>query len=140
MVALFYAHTYGVTDMTRYLYQAIATTLQAIRNCEESGNSEWLQTHNERLDNMVREHMPSGSGFDAGTTLDDDSKPERLVFATSYHHMDKHGGYSGWTEHKVIVTPSLQFGFNIRVTGRDRNATKDYIADVFNTVLTTLVP
>jgi hypothetical protein len=117
----------------------IASTLQAIANCDASGNTEWHATHTERLDKMIRDHMPSGSGFDAGTTLDDSSKPERLVFVTSFHHMDESGGYDGWTEHKVIVTASLVYGIDVRVTGRDRNSIKDYIGEVFTSVLTTAI-
>ena len=49
--------------------------------------------------------------------------------------MDEHGGYDGWTEHKIIVTPSLVYGFELRVTGKDRNDIKDYIAEVMHGAL-----
>jgi hypothetical protein len=81
----------------------------------------------------VNDSAPSGSGFDSGTTLNEEkSKENRLVFDTAFHHMDEWGGYDGWTEHQVIVTPSLVFGFTLRITGRDRNGIKDYINDVFS--------
>jgi hypothetical protein len=35
------------------------------------------------------------------------------------------------TEHKVIATPSFQGGFNLRITGRNRNDIKEYIAEEF---------
>jgi hypothetical protein len=54
-----------------------------------------------------------------------------LVIVTSYHHMNDAGMYDGWTDHKVIVTPSLVHGFVLRITGRNRNDIKEYIADLF---------
>ena len=76
--------------------------------------------------------MPSGSGIDSGTKLDfDRSKPNRLVFTAPYHHMNDDGMYDGWTDHDIIVTPDLGFGFDLRITGRDRNQIKDYLGDTF---------
>lgn len=119
------------------LYVSLAQIVQAIQNCEKSNNREWLQKHKDNLAAKVKEFMPSGLGFDAGTelplSLNDD--PNRLVFLTSYHHMDEHGYYTGWSEHKVIVKPSLTSGFDLRITGRDRHQIKDYIRDVFNEAL-----
>ena len=83
----------------------------------------------------MKAQAPRGSGFDAGTTLDiDASNATKLVFITSFHHMDEHGGYDGWTEHKVVVTPAF-YDFDTRVTGRDRNRIKEYIGEVFHTWL-----
>jgi hypothetical protein len=117
-------------------YQKIASKLQAMLNCQESGNEEWEGKHADAIAGIVKEYAPSGSGFDSGTEIDfDASTPERLVFSTSFHHMTEHGYYNGWTEHSVIVTPSLAHGFNLRVTGRDRNDIKDYIEELFQEFL-----
>ncbi len=78
----------------------------------------------------IMEEAPSGSGFDSGTELDDKSTPKKLIFNTGYHHMDEDGFYIGWTHHKVTITPGFN-GMDIKVTGEDYNAIKDYIADVF---------
>jgi hypothetical protein len=87
------------------------------------------------LEALIRDRMPGGSGFDNGTTLDDDAtRTDKLVFRTAFHHMDESGGYDGWTEHTVIVTPAFG-GFDIRVTGRNRNDIKAYIADTFHHAL-----
>lgn len=116
-------------------YQAIASAMLARANCERSGNSEWHAKHTERIRALVREHAVSGSGFDSGTSFSfDASHPDRLVFVVEFHHMSEQGYYDGWTSHFVIVTPSLVHGFNLRVTGRDRNGIKDYIADCFSTL------
>jgi len=115
------------------LYQFIASKLIAMENCQRSENTDWADKHRAAIETAVEAAMPHGSGFDSGTDFDFiSSTPERLVFATSFHHMDEHGGYSGRTHHQVIVTPSLAFRFTTRVTGRDHNEIKAYIADLFN--------
>lgn len=122
------------------LYQQLASLVQARLNCIERGNHEWNNNHTQTLHNLVKEHLPSGSGFDNGTTIDlSECLPDKLVLHTSYHHMDEHGGYCGWTEHKVVVTPSLAFGFNVKVSGPNKNDIKEYIAESFNNDLAVLV-
>ena len=117
------------------VYQAIARRVDALRSC----NDEWIIKHTECIDSLVRERFPSGSGFDCGTQFDIaahvESPIDRLVFDTAFHHMNENGYYDGWTDHKVIIRPSLRDGFTLSVTGRDRNGIKEYIADVFHAVL-----
>ena len=121
---------------TRKLYQQLSTLVVAIKNCEETGNQEWEQRHMERAVKIVEDHLPHGSGFDAGTYLDfERSNEDRLIFTTSYHHMDEGGHYDGWSEHEVWVRPHLAFGFTLRITGRDRNDIKDYIGECFHHAL-----
>lgn len=123
--------------MTRPLYATLAGLVLARQNCIESGNTEWLGRHTDRLESLVKEGLPSGSGFDAGTTLDlDASTPNKLVFETAFHHMDAHGFYDGWTHHTVTVTPALHVGIAVKISGRDRNAIKDYIGEQFYAALT----
>lgn len=117
---------------TTKVYEFIASKLSAIKNCETSGNAEWLQRHTDELESIVRNFAPSGSGIDNGTTINWDSKEDKLVFDTAYHHMNEGGCYDGWTEHQVIVTPSLQFGACVKITGRDRNDIKDYLHDTYS--------
>jgi len=113
------------------VYQQIATALDVmLRN-----NPNHVEFWSTRLKSIMRD-APSGSGFDSGTQLSEDSKPDRLIFCVEYHHMNDNGFYDGWTQHKVIVKPSLMHGLDMRVTGRDRNMIKDYIADVFSEWLT----
>src|SRR5690606_9826247 len=106
-------------------------------NCLKSGNTEWHSRHGETLARIIRDRMPSGSGFDCGTELHETEcrDGERLVFSTEFHHVNEHGGYDGWTQHKVTVRPSLVFGLDIRVSGRDRNDIKDCIAELFHAAL-----
>jgi hypothetical protein len=139
----------------RYLYSELAIAIQARANCAERMNGqrnsnngitsdkqaeEWYDRWDDRITRLVSDHMPSGGGFDNGTKLDlDMSHAERLVFHTSYHHMNDGGYYDGWTEHTVTVTPSFS-GVNLRVSGRNRNDIKDYIHEVFHYSLTQEVP
>ena len=121
----------------------ISGLLTAIDNCQERVDnphnsdddkalaSSWITKHNQLIDSICREHMPSGSGFDNGTYLwREKSTPDRLVFGTAFHHMDDSGMYDEWTRHEVYVTPTFT-GVKLRITGRDYRDIKDYIADCF---------
>lgn len=81
---------------------------------------------------FLMEDAPSGSGFDCGTEFClEKSSGNKLVFVTTYHHMNHAGYYVGWTEHKVIITPSFFCDYDMRITGKNKNDIKDYIGDVF---------
>ena len=119
------------------VYKEISTRLLAMENCLKSNNNEWYDAHKRNIEMIIKEHFPHGSGFDSGTGFEfDDSNSEKLVFYTSFHHMNQDGYYDGWTTHSIIVTPSLSFDFNIRITGSNRNDIKDYITGMFFDSLT----
>jgi len=127
-------------NQARYLYSELASLVAARRNCAQSNpvNREWFDRHEEKIEKLVKQHCPHGSGFDSGTTIDlDASHADKLVFHTSFHHMSDSGYYDGWTEHTVTVTPSLQFRFNIRISGRNRNDIKDEIHECFDCAMLT---
>jgi hypothetical protein len=118
------------------LFQILAGTFQAWKNCGESGNTEWHGKHRDLIESLAKNFMPHGSGFDSGTQFDFDvSTPDKLQFHTAFHHMNDAGIYDGWTEHTVTVKASLAFGFDLKVSGRDRNDIKDYIAQAFEDAL-----
>lgn len=125
-------------------YQALAACLETISRIENERDNYkpfspaykrkglLLQAWEEKVEKIM-ETAPSGSGIDSGTKLlEEECRPEKLVFSCDYHHMDEHGYYDGWTEHKAIVTPSLQWNYNLRLTGRDRNGIKDYLQDTIS--------
>jgi hypothetical protein len=120
--------------MAKTLIQEIASTLLAVENCKQSGNVTWQDRHTAWLVKLA-ERLPHGSGIDCGTKIAAVSTPERVVLTLSFHHMDESGMYDGWTEHSVIVTPSLVFGFDLRVTGKDRNGIKEYLHGAYNASL-----
>lgn len=123
------------------VYQVIASTLSRIKYFDGPGiftaNRASLEID---LTDFVKKYMPSGSGLDSGVKLLDTSTENRLIFQCDFHHMDENGFYDGWTSHTFIVTPSLQHGYDVRVTGRDRNQIKDYIADTLGYAVSQEVP
>jgi len=129
------------------LLRAIASAVDARGNCIRDttcGRSPhlipWIEKHAERAYALCADHMPRGAGFDTGTAIDlAKSAPDRLEFVAAFHHMNDAGFYDCWTEHRIIVRPSLAHGFTVRVTGPDRNGIKDYIADAMRDALTSRV-
>lgn len=94
------------------------------------------------LHDWINNHFPRGSGFDAGTELATEpaSSIPKLVFNTAFHHMDEHGGYTGWTTHRVIVRPDWGVdGYKIAISGPDHKNIKEYIYDAFHHALMTEV-
>jgi hypothetical protein len=124
----------------RPIYAALASLIQAAQNCQQSNNAEWLARHKANAEQIVKDFLPSGSGWDCGTKLDwDASTAERIVFRGSFHHMDENGFYCGWTYHTVTVRPSLQNGFNLSISGRDRNEIKEVLHSEFDYMLRLIV-
>jgi len=106
----------------------IATVAQALKNCGVAGNDKWSDIWYEVMEEL-RNHLPSGSGFDSGTLIQNERCDDsRLTLVTGFHHMDEHG-YDGWTHHRVIVRASLTGNHSISVSGPNRNAIKDHVAD-----------
>ena len=100
----------------------LSKSIAAYNQC----NPEWKERALDRIIEMCKD-LPHGSGIDAKCDIDIvQSKEDRIVFYFEYHHMDENGYYSGWTEHNLILTPT--FGsFRMRLTGRDKNGSKDYL-------------
>ena len=129
--------------MNRTIASSIASRIDAwlrcIKDCERPGHEhlrEWIERHKDAANELCENYMPSGSGIDSGCKIDwNRSTAERIVFNTSYHHMNDGGYYDGWTDHNVIVTASLIHGLSIRITGRNRNDIKDYLHQVFDDAL-----
>ena len=118
------------------VYKALASTVDAYKRCIERNNTEWEARHESKIEEIVKGCMPSGSGIDCGTKIDlNASTGEKLVFDISYHHMNDGGMYDGWTEHRVIVTPSLVSDFDLRITGPNRNDIKEYLHECYQTAL-----
>lgn len=124
------------------LYRTLAQVVGAYIRCKadaekgDDGKREWMHKHRDRIHELTKAHMPSGSGFDAGTNLDlGESTEEKLIFHTSFHHMDDGGMYDGWTTHKVVVIPSLAFNYRLRIGGVNKRDIKTYISDTFHECL-----
>ena len=90
-----------------------------------------------RADELAEEFLPSGSGFDSGSSFDiEASNGDKLILYTKYHHMVE-GVYTKWTEHKVIVTFSMAYGLIVKVQGSNYRNIRGYIADQFHGALKT---
>jgi len=119
------------------IYRQLASLLISRANCLKDNNTEWHYRHAESIADLVQCYLPDGSGFDNGTEMDvERSTPDKLVFTTSYHHMNDGGMYDGWTSHTVTVRPSLAFGIEVKVSGSNRNDIKDDIWETFHYALT----
>lgn len=101
----------------------VAATIQ----CKD----EYKQPHLDAI-NKFCEVLPHGSGLDGKVEFQlENSNPEKLVFFLEFHHLDDNGYYCGWTSHNLIITPSLQYGFKIKITGKNFRDIKDYLMDTF---------
>jgi len=106
------------------------------KNCQwhKTAKPEYKLIAEERIEQLEKE-LPSGSGIDSGCRiLIPESGEKRVVISFSYHHM-KDGYYTGWTNHKLIVTPNLVNDYDMRITGKDRDFLKDYLYDTFGHIL-----
>ena len=131
------------------LYKALMTIIYAMHTCKQNSEAGgqnsahygamYLQ-HRHRIEQLVKNHLPSGSGFDTGTTIDVETsyRRSRLVMDTAFHHHGEHG-YDGWTNHTVTAVPDLALTFWLKINGRNRNDIKGYISDVFSAALLEVV-
>jgi len=119
--------------------EAIANAGVAHANCVRSQNLEAVCLWSSVLGKLERNCLPSGSGFDRGTHIHEVTE-DKVVIGTSFHHMDEHGAYDGWTEHIVTVRASFIGGFTLTVGGRDRNGIKEFIAETLDGDLRAEVP
>jgi hypothetical protein len=111
------------------LYQALASTIMAQHTCAQrpvdtEQYKVWRHKHADHIDHLARNFLPSGSGFDSGTKVDlDHCETDKLVLTFGFHHMDAWGGYCGWSNHTVTITPSLVFEIEL-----DFSSDEDYNA------------
>ena len=113
------------------MYRKIAITLDAYKRCLKENNEEWAYKHYKTLIKMQKD-LPSGSGIDSGTQIDiENSNGNKIILLTAFHHMNENGYYDGWTEHKIIVKPSLPYTITLNITGRNRNDIKEYLYQIY---------
>lgn len=117
---------------TRKFYSELAQTIQWYNDTLDGTKDEWNHIAEHDILNLEKQ-LPSGSGINNGSKVNLKlSTSQKIVIDTAFHHMDENGYYDGWTEHKIIITPCLKYGYNIKVTGRNRNQIKDYLYDLFD--------
>lgn len=106
--------------------QQINNIVATIAYWEKKGNDEVADTWRDKLEDIEREKLPSGSGFNAGTQISGRSKPNKIILETGFLHHDEYGGELGWTEHLITITPDLTHDFNIKIrTIEDKRCKKE---------------
>lgn len=109
----------------RKLYIELANLVQTRRAL--LSNRDYAGKYAKAANQLVAKFLAQDSGF-YDTKIDLGlSHGDRLVFYTSFLHIDD----KKRTEHTVTVTPSLQYGFHMRIGGRNYRDVKSYIVRVF---------
>ena len=117
---------------TKTLAAWIAEASEWVERAENNLNAQWGDIARTRLGQLVN-MLPSGSGIDCGTKLVSASAT-KIVLECSFHHMDEHGYYDGWTKHRITVRPTFD-SIDISVSGRNRNDIKEYLHEVYSLAL-----
>jgi hypothetical protein len=111
------------------LYKAIAREMSVLDN--PKADQQYIAIALANIDYFGKEMLPSGSGFDSGCSIDlNKSTANKIVIQCDFHHMNENGYYDGWTYHTCVITPSLGYDYDLKVTGRDKREIKNYIGDV----------
>jgi hypothetical protein len=122
------------------LYQQLASAVDARLRCEKDGNTLWVERWTERIA-ACQDVLPHGSGLDGDVKLDlKRSTGKCLWITTEYHHMDENGYYGGWSAFVVTVRGSMISGIDVDIRGKDRDGTKDYLAELFYCALRQVLP
>lgn len=119
------------------VYRRLANLVVAIRNCEKSNNREWYEKHSETVKKIVEKYLPSGSGFNSGTTLLlDCSSMNKLMFESRYEPMNENGYYyEDSFMILVTMTPNLALDYDLNIGYEpDRQGYKDEFNEYFNEV------
>lgn len=120
-----------MTSTTQSVSSAIAFAIESYHAAVKRDNQQAAYKWKRVLDYIMKYSMPLGSGFDAGTSIDEEkSNASKLVFITNFHHMNDAGMYVRWTDHRVTVTATFN-GFKVKVSGANYRDIKDYIAEMF---------
>jgi hypothetical protein len=118
-----------------YVYAEIDSLITAIEHCKATKNETWEDRHRERLREIEQNLLPSGSGFDSGSTVDlERSNRDRIIINSAFHIMNECGYYDGWIHFEVIVQPTFS-GIDVTVKGPFAKTgvteLKEYIEQVF---------
>lgn len=117
--------------------QEIGKEVEAMENCTKRGKTDCIDDHQEKIEKIIKEFLPSGSGIDYGTTIDyKRTTQNRIVLTSAYHVMDENGYYAGIIDYRVIITASLAWGFDLNIVGnfasnKDAYGIKDYLFDLY---------
>ena len=126
--------------MKRKIYQSMANSIQARLNCIKSGNTEFINSHTEYLENYLLNKLPHGSGLDYTWHYDfNKSHGNKIVLTMSFHAMDQNGFYDKVIDFIVVVTPDFISDIDLTITGNfgKYQDVKNYLYDIIGEALTT---
>lgn len=104
------------------VYQRIAQLVHAIQTC----NEEWSAISESKLEDLLYQYLPHGSGFDHGVEIDLDKSRENKIFLYApFGHLNSDGYYCGTSDHIITITPSLRDGFDLKISNPDRAKSLD---------------
>ncbi len=136
---------------TKKVIEHIASMMSAIKLCQEraerpqGGSAEsWARRHGAALSELLKDTLPSGSGFDSNISLNYDAtdlEKELFVFDCPFHVMDENGSYAGWAVYQVSVTPSFVTGVSLDIVQTEScdgiwYDLADYICETMHAALT----
>lgn len=113
----------------------LSAQVYSIQQAKKRNDQDEIDRRKAIIEQMI-EALPHGSGLDNGVKFClERSTDSKLIFSTSFHHMNEVGYYTGWTEHKIVLTP--KFGdYRMRITGINKNNIKEHLADIFSETFT----
>lgn len=126
----------GTTEAQKRPTLPLFVALSRAAQWKRQTNEHFADQSEERL-KRLEEYLPHGSSICKVNRAS--STDAKLVIETSYHHMNDGGRYDGWTDHTIVIKPSLTSGFDMTIGGRDRNDIKDYLGELFDEVLRRIV-
>lgn len=96
--------------MNKPVYSILGTDVaQALRHPDLNN-----QVFHNRIEYMVLNHLPHGSGFDVNPSIDwDATEPNKIVINGSFHAMDEWGGYLTWIDYTIILEPVAWSDYSI---------------------------
>ena len=126
------------------VFEQIAASLNIIKMVNYKA-SQLYSKHEQILDEMS-DLLPSGSGVDGGTKIDESSTPEKIVLTFSYHFMNEYGMYDGWANYQATVTASMRHIIDIDIEViegqelHDQYAPDNYLDELFYDALIAEIP
>ena len=107
---------------------------------------EAYNTHYKTLQDIHKDYLPSGSGFDGQITIED-ANDKKLTIKFDWHLMTDDGYYDGWLDLLLIVTPNLANDFDMKIkwytngnekrkVGRYKPVIEEFLYDEWYYILT----
>lgn len=122
------------------VFQLLSYSISGYKAAVQFNNPEWQERHLQEIRELENRFLPSVDGFDSGCSVDlKKSTDERIEIVTHFHHLNPLGFFDGWSDYRVIVTPSLLFGFKLEVEGQN-DGPKDTIKEKMSESLGCEVP